>query len=214
MCFSATISFLTAGLLFCIGVATLLKVRSKKQIFIALIPFIFALQQASEGILWLTLPSPQIYPHIITFAQYGFLTAAFLLWPIIIPSSLYMLEADSTRRRLMLICLTIGLLWALTAFYLMVTAGVHCAIVGSHILYDINESHVNRTMALLLYCCATILPFFIATRKDLKMFGVLLAISCALSYYMWYVHLTSIWCFFAAVLSLGLYWIIARDKSE
>ena len=57
MCFSASASFLAASLLLVTGIYALKKVKSKKQIPLALIPLFFAFQQAAEGVIWLS----QIY---------------------------------------------------------------------------------------------------------------------------------------------------------
>ncbi len=55
MCFSAEASFAVGGTLLILGVATIRKVIHKKDLPIALIPIIFALQQMVEGLLWISL---------------------------------------------------------------------------------------------------------------------------------------------------------------
>jgi hypothetical protein len=56
MCFSASASFGASLVLSVIGVATIKNTRHREQLPFASIPFVFAVQQFSEGVLWLTLP--------------------------------------------------------------------------------------------------------------------------------------------------------------
>ena len=55
-CFSATASFVTVGTTTAVGIACLSKVRQWRELPLASLPLIFAVQQAVEGCLWLTLP--------------------------------------------------------------------------------------------------------------------------------------------------------------
>ena len=55
MCFSANASFGAGVVLTIIGVAAIKKVQHPSQILFASIPLLFAVQQISEGILWITL---------------------------------------------------------------------------------------------------------------------------------------------------------------
>ena len=55
MCFSATGSFATAGVLMAIGGVSLSRASSKPLRRLAVIPTFFAAQQAAEGIVWLTI---------------------------------------------------------------------------------------------------------------------------------------------------------------
>ena len=61
MCFSATASFGASIVLSAIGVVSIKKVQHHYQCMFAAIPLLFAIQQFSEGILWLTLPYPDLH---------------------------------------------------------------------------------------------------------------------------------------------------------
>ena len=54
MCFSATASFGASAVLGVIGVAAVAKAKTKPQRLFASIPLVFAVQQLSEGFLWLS----------------------------------------------------------------------------------------------------------------------------------------------------------------
>mgnify|MGYP000091041284 FL=1 len=55
MCFSATASFAASAVLGATGIATLAKTKDRKMLPLATIPLVFAIQQAIEGGLWLTI---------------------------------------------------------------------------------------------------------------------------------------------------------------
>lgn len=55
MCFSPEASFVAAGVLAPVGVASLRTVRHREQLIIGTLPMLFALHQLDEGIVWLGL---------------------------------------------------------------------------------------------------------------------------------------------------------------
>ncbi|KTD57119.1 hypothetical protein Lsai_1723 [Legionella sainthelensi] len=55
MCFSASASFTAAGVIAAVGICSLLKARTYPLFLFALTPLFFAVQQALEGIVWITL---------------------------------------------------------------------------------------------------------------------------------------------------------------
>ena len=72
MCFSATASF-TAGItLSALGVATLTQVSSRREILLGSFPLLFAVQQFSEGLVWLTLGQTSL-SSINSLVTYSFL---------------------------------------------------------------------------------------------------------------------------------------------
>src|SRR5690348_1383449 len=84
MCFSATGSFAIAGVLAGLGAASMVRNSSKAQRMFAAIPFIFAAQQATEGIVWLTIHDGQ-HASLHRLAVGAFLGFALIVWPIWLP---------------------------------------------------------------------------------------------------------------------------------
>jgi heme A synthase len=79
MCFSATASFSAAAVLGTVGVVALNKVKSKDQLMFASIPLLFGIQQAIEGLVWVSLThSSDVF--LRQFFTYGFLFFAQVLW--------------------------------------------------------------------------------------------------------------------------------------
>jgi hypothetical protein len=207
MCFSAQASFLAAALLLCIGIMCALKARTLSQGLLSAVPFFFALQQAAEGLLWILIPRSGP-PNLIAFLTYTFLVPAFIIYPLWLPLCVRMLETDRTRRVLIAGCEIIGVAWAAGGLYLIVMHAIHPSISGCHIYYAFEQTNVPPGLAVVLYAVATIVPFLIAHSRTLNFFGAALALSCIISYVVWYTYFVSIWCFFVALLSMGVYAII------
>ena len=126
MCFSATVNFLGSGVLGTIGVATLRKVKHRRELLFAALPALFAVHQFMEGFVWLGLDG------ILSAAVAYNMGAAFMLYaqgllPFLLPLSVLLFEPDVKSRRRMLPFLVIGtatalyILWGLTASF----SGLH-----------------------------------------------------------------------------------------
>ena len=204
MCFSPEASFTASFALFAIGILTISRIHSPRHLMIAMIPLLFSLQQACEGMLWLILDQPNLWLWQTIF-KYGFLTFAFLVWPIWLPSSLFLVETNSTRRLLLGLCASLGIIWAVYMLYVFIQTGAYVALGCYHIYYSINIPLITTGMGLVLYNLATILPLFIASVPKMWIFGIFAFLSCILSLVMWTQFFISIWCFFAALISLLVY---------
>lgn len=118
MCFSATGSFLASGVLGAIGVAATKRNTSPAHRLFAAIPLLFALQQAAEGVVWLTLEG-SAPPQLQRPAALVFLGFALVVWPIWVPLSLWRLERLASRRGLLRFFVAAGLCVSLIAATLL-----------------------------------------------------------------------------------------------
>src|ERR1700752_3831341 len=147
MCFSAAANFVGSGVLGTVGVATLTKVKHRRELLFASLPTLFAIHQFTEGFVWLGLDG--VLSPAVTHAM----AAAFMLYaqgllPFLLPLSVLLFEPDARSRRRMLPFLVLGaattlyILWALTAFPLQLYVR------GNSIVY-INQATNNMAVALL-----------------------------------------------------------------
>src|SRR6478735_5488520 len=120
MCFSAGASFGAGIILSVIGVASIKKVQTSSQIIFACIPLIFAVQQITEGFVWLSL-SNSAYASSQQVATYNFLFFAQVVWPIWVPFAIFKLEPKERRRRAEIILVIIGVLVSLYFAYCLLT---------------------------------------------------------------------------------------------
>jgi hypothetical protein len=206
MCFSAEASFAASGVLAASSVAIARLPKEKAGIPLSLFPALFATHQFIEGVLWLNhegvLPDAYKAP-----AVYAYALIAYVLWPVFVPFSAYLLENDRKREILILICQAIGLavgLWLLTSFLRHpVTVSVDCCSLS----YNVQAPH----LLLAPYLAAVSIPFLASSRKGLVLFGLAITISCgAAAIAASAATFPSVWCFFAALLSAGLYLYFRR----
>lgn len=215
MCFSASASFTAAFLLSTIGIFTLYKFHSKRFIYFASIPLIFGIQQFFEGILWLTCQN-QNYVMLQTIALYIFLITACAVWPIWIPLSLEFLEPkkNHTRKRFFSSLIVLGLFLALDLLWGLFSQGASVKILNGHILYEVPFIQSLDYMNLVFYLLATIAPFFISSIKSMKIMGILGLLSYTITHYFWYEYSISVWCFFAALLSIFVFTILQNVQDR
>lgn len=212
MCFSASSSFCSAAVLSVIGFMAISKMRDIKQIMLASVPFLFALQQLSEGIIWYTAANPTGFWY--TFAVYAYLTFALIIWPTWIPIAIYNLEKDDFRKTLIVVLVCMGILLSFYFSVNLIQYGATANIISNHIYYHIILPYQLDEYAILFYLFPTIGPFFISSARYLWIFGLLLSISYLITAFYWSFFLLSVWCFFAAILSIFIYKIIAEQSNK
>lgn len=212
MCFSAGASFTAGAIISAVGIATVREVKKPSQLTFSIIPLIFGLQQIAEGIIWLTLQNggPVILQKISTSV---FLTIADVIWPWMIPLSVLLIEENPKRRRIIRLFLGLGIFvsiyYAFFNFFFKVTP----EIITCHIYYNTAIPKSLEIPVFLLYLSSTITPLFVSTVRRMYVFGILIFISVVASVIFYTKNVTSVWCFFAGVLSVIIYLII-RDLNK
>lgn len=215
MCFSVTASFTASLVLITCGVAALKHAQEKRLRMIAAIPLIFGLQQFAEGMVWLSFIDPQ-FAFVRTTAAYIFLACAGELWPLWIPIAIARFAGDYKHYIPSIIA---GVLCALMSnvyavlYSLSVVASCNMIYYFdvAQTEYPVLNQYTGRIMSV-LYVIATIVPFFIARNTMLWFIGALIAVAYVVSYVAYREAFTSVWCFFAALISLLVYKCIRDEK--
>lgn len=213
MCFSAGASFAGAALLTSIGAATIKRASSPSQKLFAEIPLFFAFQQCAEGIVWLTLRSGE-YQSLQTAATYIFLIMALVIWPVMMPLAVMRMEENRKRRNIIKAVFPFGIF--VSAYYVCCLAffNVTPLISGFHIQYIGDFPEYLRNVVFGAYIIATISPLFISSVKRMSLFGSLIVVSCIITGIFYKEYLTSVWCFFAALISIVIYIIVKESQEE
>ena len=107
MCFSATASFTAAVGLSLLGIGTIKQTRSKRYLLLGSFPCLFALQQSLEGLVWTGIDNESL-SQLTMVGTYGFLLFATFLWLILSPLSIYFLEQDQPKKRVLLALTVLG----------------------------------------------------------------------------------------------------------
>jgi hypothetical protein len=213
MCFSATASFAGGVIISAIGVAVVTKVHKPSQLLFASIPLFFGLQQFTEGVLWLTIPNPE-YAVIQKISTHLFLIMADVLWPTLIPLSILMMESKARKRKIMWYLLIAGISVSLYYACCLLFMNVTPQIMGYHIVYNSDFPKLIAIPVFILYLVATLTPLFISSIERTHMMGILMFFSCLVTAIFFTQYLTSVWCFFAALISGVIYWILSDAKKK
>lgn len=198
MCFSATASFAAGAAILGVGVVTVSRVRRSEELPFAMIPGLFGAQQLIEGALWLSFPDEA--PHANSILTHAYSFFSHVLWPIYVPVAVLLLEPEAWRRRVLAGIALAGAAVGLYLLYFLVTEPIVSTVVDGHIRY--NSPHFYVAAVVSLYVLATCVSSFVSSCSTIRLFGVatFLALLAAYAFYAyWFI---SVWCFFAAILSV------------
>lgn len=213
MCFSAQASFAGGIIISSIGIFTVRKVHKPSQILFASIPLFFGLQQITEGVLWLTIPLAA-YAGIQNVATNIFLVMALVLWPLMIPLSVLFMEEVKKRRKILFMLLIIGAVLSVYHIYRLFSYDVIPQIKGFHIEYYAYSPKSLALISFLFYLVITIVPLFVSSIKRTHLLGILMTLSCLITAIFFTRFLTSVWCFFAALISVVIFWILSDSRKK
>ena len=212
MCFSANASFGAGVVLVVIGVISIKKVQHPSQILFASIPLLFAVQQISEGILWVTLPNPA-YTALSQVMTYVFLFFAQFFWPLWVPIAILILEKESKRKRIQKVLVGMGMIVALYFAYCLISYPVHSKIIGYHVTYKVEYPNLLGRYGGIFYLIATVVPPFFSHIKKMWMFGTSMLISYLITAIFYDHYVVSVWCFFASIISISIYAIMIEIRN-
>jgi hypothetical protein len=211
MCFSAEASFAGGVIISAIGIATITKVHKPSQLIFASIPLFFGIQQFAEGFVWETLPN-QEYLAVLKVATYVFLIMADFLWPMMIPLAVLFMEKDEKKKRILRVFFFAGLTLSMYYAFCLLSFNIYPEISGYHILYKTDFPKSLSMIAFAIYLIVTITPLFVSSIKRTHLLGVLMFLSCLVTAIFFRQYLTSVWCFFAALISGVIFWILRDSK--
>ena len=184
MCFSATASFTASVALTGIGVLALRAAHTPGERMFALIPLLFAAQQATEGLVWMSYPWDA--PTLRAWATQVYSVFSHLVWPVFIPWAVRALEPVPWRR------------------HVLVPTGGHLAYRSPHFFLPIS---------LTLYLAATTVGLGMSSQPVIRWFGVLALASAGFTYLVYARWFISVWCFYAALLSVMVYIALASRRT-
>ena len=214
MCFSATGSFALSGLLAGVGAVSLARNSSKPHRLFAAIPLLFAAQQAAEGVVWLTIHDAD-HAILHRLAVIVFLGFAMVVWPTWLPLSLKLMERTQVRRRILRGLSWFGAVVSAYAAVLLTLWQPNARVAGHSIRYDYqqDQSAWVRLVYLVGYVVPVVGPFFVSTTPLARTIGVTLVGSLVATVVVERHALTSVWCFFAAILS-GLILVVVEKEQQ
>ena len=216
MCFSATASAAAAATLIPIG-AYCINIARKNMpgwLMLSAYPMAFGLHQAIECAVWLGINSNN--QSLVDMASLGYVFFSHFFWLFWVPFSVYYMEMEGTRKRFLGILTILGFLYGLSLFIpLILREGwLVVEVVQNSLLYKttiICGGIVDRQVVRGIYALQVFLALILSTNHKVRLFGVMIMISVIGTFAFFKYAFVSVWCFFAAILSV--YLLIAL-KSE
>ncbi len=213
MCFSATVSYTASALLVPVGFYTFWWARQLSLSYwpVALIPLIFGTQQGFEGAVWQALDSggATIPPAL------GFMFFSHLLWLFWIPLCAFLIEGNPARRRLFMAVMVVGAAAGLSMYLplLLLDYELSVYVMEQSIVYQVGliyDGYLPREVVRLIYALIVLVPLLLSTDRLFRRFGVVILASVVFSVLLYSHAFISVWCFFAAILSIYIYYMIRQ----
>ncbi len=220
MCFSSSASFVVAAVLLPLGVGSVRYCQDQQRsdlLPLALTPLLFSLQQALEGLVWLGLGQSGS-GWLVHPAALGYLFFAYAFWLGWFPWCVLRLNLHAPpplRRRILVGLLALGLLMGGVLWLpLVVDASLfQPAVVHGSLDYHttlLTDRWINLGFGSTIYAVIILGPLMLSASGRLRWFGGGILAAFLIAHLAYGYAFASVWCFFSALLSASLYWIL-RD---
>jgi hypothetical protein len=218
MCFSAEASFTSAGLLTALTYACTTQVTSKRQYPLIGILIVLVFMQLIEGFEWLAFRNDFFPAFFIPLGAYYFFFVVSVVWPLIIPTSLFLIEKDPRRQKILKGFVVAAVIIAIGAILLKINGPSPTAeVVGRSIQYKfyLLDSYPYGDLILTVLSTVMILcPFLFSSEKAAWLFLLLTLITAAVTIYFYFHVYTSVWCFFSTVSTCAIFYHLYKVKQE
>ncbi len=181
----------------------------------AVYPVAFSIQQTFEGLVWVGVNSAD--QTLVAVAARGFLFFSHFFWLAWVPFSIYWLEDETWRRRLLLFLTGVGVASGVSVFLPSFLLADWLAVehVQQSLEYKtvlIYDGLVSRTVLRVIYAVIIVSALLMASSWLVRVFGGIILVSLLVANHSFAHALISVWCFFAAVLSVYIAVILAIES--
>lgn len=210
MCFSPQADFTAGTAVAVVGVQTLRRVHAPRELIIGALPLLLGAHQLVEGFVWLALRH-EVSAGLGDTAKEAYIVFAHAILPALVPIGLVLLEPDRRHARWMwpLVWLGVGLgvylLWQVTAYPVGAQEQAHCI--------DYTTHTPNGDAIAALYIAVTCGGALLSSRPYIRRFGLVSLVGAIVAAIVRADELTSIWCVYAALVSVLIFEHFRRARS-
>lgn len=208
MCFSASADFTAAAVVGAVGAAALLQVRRPRVALFASLPLLFAAHQGTEGLVWLG-AERRLSPAATRAAMLGFMLYAQAVLPLLVALGVWLIEPAPRRRRWIALCVALAAALCALGVYGLVAAPSTVTVEGRCLAF--RNPVTNHPWYAAAYALPALAPV-LCTRPWVRAFGVLNLAGMAAVLIVRAYALTSLWCFYAAALSVMIYVAVRGEE--
>lgn len=209
MCFSASASFGVGASLLAPGYYSIKSTESRGMLLFACTPILFCFHQTAEGFLWLSLTKAD-FAFLYKPALYTYSFISQPVWPIWVPITMWLMETNQRRKKILYYFLLLGVAASLYMFYCLIVYNISAVVENGHIRY--NRDFPNLTIMRPINFITMAVTPFLSTLRYTKLLATALMISLIVAYFFYSNYFISVWCFFAAILSLLIILIVKANK--
>ncbi len=207
MCFSANANFIASAAIAVVGIATLRHVRQPRAVLFAAVPLLFALHQFTEGFVWLGVDDivrPDAKGHVV----FLFILYAQGILPFLMPLAVLLMEPPGWRRNVVAALTAAGAALCGYVFYGLIVEESHVRVVDHSLNYD--NAMTSTWWVALVYVIVTCGSLIASSHRVVMWFGLLNLAGVVVTILVKSYAFTSIWCLYAAIISVMIYWQFSR----
>lgn len=214
MCFSESASFTASLLLIPTGIFCVKTVLDKDEAYLPLacLPLAFGIQQGFEGVVWLGLNTNN--STATTIGSFAFLFFSHCFWLFWIPLLAFKLEHNPRIRNIDKFFIAVGGLYGALLYLPLIIHANWLSATEIHNSIEYQAKFIGDFIPVVfsrsLYGLTILIPLLYSTHPNLKVFGGLITLSVLLTGLLFNYAFVSVWCFFAAVLSLYIVYVISK----
>jgi hypothetical protein len=207
--FMAILNFTLSGAIFVVSILTLRKVSQPKEVVFASLPLLFALHQFTQGFVWLGMDG-LINPRALQIAESLFVFYAQGILQFLVPLAVWLLEPKGIRKRLIALLMYLGAFLTAYSLWGLSIVPTEVSIVNGVLYYKnpITDQLWLGIGYVLTTCGSLILSRSIA----IQLFGWLNFAALVAIYFINPYGFTSLWCLYAAAVSVLLYFYFVERR--
>jgi len=198
----AVLNFTLSGAIGLVGLLTLTKVSTPKEVVFALLPLLFALHQFTEGFVWLGVGG-HIEQRALEVAAGVFIYYAQGVLPFLVPLAIWLIEKNGYRKKLLGILTLLGLGLAIYTMYGLATVPSTVSVINNTLFY--HNPWTQNAYDAIIYILTTCGALMLSSSIAVALFGLLNLIGLTIIFLLRPYGFTSLWCLYAAAISGLLY---------
>lgn len=220
MCIAANVNFAASAAIAIVGVATLRHARHPRAVLFAAVPLLFALHQFTEGFVWLGVRG-HIRPEALGHMTFLFILYAQGVLPALMPLAVLLIEPvgsfrqdwrRSWRTRLILALTVLGLALAAYVLFALIAYPSRATVEAHSLAY--NNAATAHAWVAGTYVVVTCGALVASSHRVVRWFGLLNFVGVVGTILAKSYAFTSIWCLYAAIVSIILYWLFRRGHVD
>ena len=210
MCFSPEADLAVGTIALAVGVDALRHVHNSRQIPFAALPLLLGLHQLTEAFVWWGLQG-HVAHSVERAALWVYLLFALAALPPYLTVAVGLVERSPVRRKIIWVYTAVAVAVGAVLAGAMLGGHIGATIDGHHIAYDVDSLHYGGRLTA-VYVVATCGALLASSYRDLELLGALNLVAVPVLAYLTMNGLISLWCFWAAIVSVVFALHLRRHK--